>query len=39
MVKSGGENVYSLDVEMGLLAANPGLAEVSVIGVPDDTVG
>jgi fatty-acyl-CoA synthase len=39
MVKSGGENVYSLDVEMGLLAANPGLAEVSVIGVPDERWG
>jgi fatty-acyl-CoA synthase len=39
MIKSGGENVYSLEVEMGLLAANPGLAEVSVIGVPDDRWG
>ncbi|MFF4763764.1 long-chain-fatty-acid--CoA ligase [Streptomyces sp. NPDC001292] len=39
MIKSGGENVYSLEVEMGLLAANPQLAEVSVIGVPDDRWG
>jgi fatty-acyl-CoA synthase len=39
MIKSGGENVYSLEVEMGLLAANPGLAEVSVIGVPDQRWG
>lgn len=39
MIKSGGENVYSLEVEMGLLAANPGLAEVSVIGVPDERWG
>lgn len=39
MIKSGGENVYSLEVEMGLLAANPQLAEISVIGVPDDKWG
>ncbi len=39
MIKSGGENVYSLEVEMGLLAANPALAEVSVIGVPDERWG
>lgn len=39
MIKSGGENVYSLEVETGLLAANPELAEASVIGVPDDRWG
>jgi fatty-acyl-CoA synthase len=39
MIKSGGENVYSLEVEMGLLAANPQLAEISVIGVPDEKWG
>lgn len=39
MIKSGGENVYSLEVEMGLLAANSELAEVSVIGVPDERWG
>ena len=39
MIKSGGENVYSLEVEMGLMAANPQLAEVSVIGVPDEKWG
>lgn len=39
MIKSGGENVYSLEVEMGLLAANPELSEVAVIGVPDERWG
>lgn len=39
MIKSGGENVYSLEVEMALLAANQQLAEVSVIGVPDERWG
>jgi fatty-acyl-CoA synthase len=39
MIKSGGENVYSLEVEIGLLTANPQLAEASVIGVPDDRWG
>ncbi|MGW1681577.1 AMP-binding protein [Saccharopolyspora sp. NPDC002376] len=39
MIKSGGFNVYSLEVEMGLLAANPQLATASVIGVPDDKWG
>lgn len=39
MIKSGGLNVYSLEVEMGLLAANPELAGVSVVGVPDEKWG
>ncbi|MGH7746522.1 MAG: class I adenylate-forming enzyme family protein, partial [Candidatus Dormibacteria bacterium] len=39
MIKTGGENVYSLEVEVGLLTANPQLAEVSVIGVPDERWG
>jgi acyl-CoA synthetase (AMP-forming)/AMP-acid ligase II len=39
MIKSGGENVYSLEVEMALLAANPELAEVAVLGVPDPKWG
>lgn len=39
MIKSGGLNVYSLEVEMALLAANPELTAVSVIGVPDEKWG
>lgn len=39
MIKSGGLNVYSLEVELGLLAANPDLAAVSVIGIPDEKWG
>ena len=39
MIKSGGLNVYSIEVERGLLAANPGLAQAAVIGVPDPTWG
>lgn len=39
MIKSGGENVYSLEVEMALLAANPELAEVAVLGIPDEKWG
>ncbi|KQY63488.1 MULTISPECIES: AMP-binding protein [unclassified Nocardioides] len=39
MIKSGGMNVYSLEVEMALMAANPELTGVSVIGVPDEKWG
>jgi long-chain acyl-CoA synthetase len=35
MVKTGGENVYSLEVE-AVLAEHPEVADVAVIGVPDD---
>jgi acyl-CoA synthetase (AMP-forming)/AMP-acid ligase II len=35
MIKSGGENVYALEVEMALVKSNPELADVAVIGVPD----
>lgn len=35
MIKSGGENVYSLEVELALQRAVPELAEVAVVGVPD----
>lgn len=34
MIKSGGENVYSIEVERALLA-HPGVADVAVVGVPD----
>ncbi|MFJ2033183.1 long-chain-fatty-acid--CoA ligase [Streptosporangium sp. NPDC087985] len=39
MVKTGGLNVYSVEVEMALIRANPELTEVAVIGVPDDRWG
>lgn len=39
MIKSGGENVYSIEVEMALLQAAPELAEAAVVGLPDDKWG
>lgn len=39
MIKSGGENVYAVEVEMALLKANPKIAEVAVIGLPDEKWG
>ena len=38
MIVSGGENVYSTEVE-GALASHPAVAQVAVIGVPDDVYG
>jgi acyl-CoA synthetase (AMP-forming)/AMP-acid ligase II len=38
MIVTGGENVYSLEVE-NALATHPGVLQVAVIGVPDDTWG
>ena len=38
MIVSGGENVYPAEVE-NVLMANPGIADVAVIGVPDDRWG
>jgi acyl-CoA synthetase (AMP-forming)/AMP-acid ligase II len=38
MIISGGENVYPAEVEM-TLAAHPAIAELAVIGVPDDKWG
>jgi acyl-CoA synthetase (AMP-forming)/AMP-acid ligase II len=35
---SGGENVHPLEVE-DVLARHPGVAEVAVIGAPDDRLG
>lgn len=38
VIVTGGENVYPLEVE-NILAAHPSIAEVAVIGVPDDRWG
>ena len=38
MIISGGENVYSAEVE-NAISTIPGVAEVAVIGVPDDRWG
>ena len=38
MVISGGENIYPVEVE-NVLAGIPGVIEVAVIGIPDDTFG
>lgn len=38
MIKTGGENVYSVEVEEAL-ASHPAVAQVAVIGVPDPTWG
>jgi 2-furoate---CoA ligase len=38
MIVSGGENVHPLEVE-DVLASHPGVAEVAVIGCPDDHWG
>ncbi len=38
MIKTGGENVYSPEVE-GILYAHPGVLEAAVIGVPDPKWG
>jgi fatty-acyl-CoA synthase len=38
MIISGGENIYCAEVE-NALAAHPGIADVSIIGVPDDRWG
>jgi acyl-CoA synthetase (AMP-forming)/AMP-acid ligase II len=38
MIVTGGENVYSIEVEQ-VLAAHPGVEQVAVIGIPDATWG
>lgn len=39
MIKSGGENVYSIEVEQALQKAAPELEEVAVLGIPDEKWG
>ncbi|UUZ61838.1 hypothetical protein LP418_27790 [Nocardioides sp. B-3] len=38
MIITGGRNVYSVEVE-NALAAHPDIADVAIIGRPDDTYG
>ncbi|HMJ15514.1 MAG TPA: long-chain-fatty-acid--CoA ligase [Polyangiaceae bacterium] len=38
MIVSGGENVYSSEVEQAI-CSHPAVAQVAVIGIPDDTWG
>ncbi|RYF55738.1 MAG: fatty-acid--CoA ligase, partial [Comamonadaceae bacterium] len=38
MIIRGGENIYSLEVET-VLGTHPDVAEVAVIGIPDDVLG
>ena len=38
LIISGGENIYSIEVER-VLAEHPAVAEVAIIGVPDDRWG
>ncbi len=39
VIKSGGENVASIEVEKALYAADPGVQEAAVIGLPHDHWG
>lgn len=36
VIKSGGENIASIEVEKAVYAADPGVQEVAVIGLPHD---
>jgi fatty-acyl-CoA synthase len=39
VIKTGGENVASIEVEKALYAADPGVQEVAVVGLPHDRWG
>ena len=39
VIKTGGENVASIEVEKAVYAADPGVAEVAVIGLPHERWG
>jgi len=39
VIKTGGENVASIEVEKALYAADPGVQEVAVVGLPHDHWG
>ena len=39
VIKTGGENVASIEVEKALYAADPGIQELAVIGVPHERWG
>ncbi|PSR32034.1 MAG: hypothetical protein C7B46_16135 [Sulfobacillus benefaciens] len=39
MIKSGGENIYAVEVEMALMQTNPEIQEAIVIATPDDKWG
>lgn len=39
MIKSGGENVYSVEVELAILNTSPDVQEVAIVGVPDPKWG
>ena len=39
MIKSGGENVFSIEVELALLNTSPEITEVAVVGIPDEKWG
>lgn len=39
MIKSGGENVFSIEVELAIMKTSPEVSEVAVVGLPDDKWG
>lgn len=39
VIKTGGENVASIEVEKAMYAADPGVAEVAVVGLPHERWG
>ena len=39
MIVTGGENVYSIEVEKAIDSHRPAVAQVAVIGIPHERVG